>query len=93
MTTIIIVIITVVIITKEKVSHKMSALDAAIWERISQLIYSEKRYFDYLDFFPKFKVNGQVYSISYGTFRNKMSALVKAGNWKFGSILLKPSIL
>jgi hypothetical protein len=57
----------------------MSALDAAIWERISQLIYSEKRYFDYFDFAPKFKVNGQVYSISYGAFRNKMSALVRAG--------------
>jgi hypothetical protein len=55
----------------------MSTLETALWKRISEIVNTEKRYFDYLDFVPKFIIGGQVYSISYGTFRNKISSWVK----------------
>ena len=56
----------------------MSILEIALWKRISEIVKGENRYFDYLDFVPKFMADGQVYSISYGTFRNKISSWVKA---------------
>ena len=56
----------------------MSRLEIALWKRITEIVNSENRYFDYLDFVPKFKADGQVYSISDGTFRNKISSWVRA---------------
>jgi hypothetical protein len=56
----------------------MSRLEIALWKRIIEIVNREKRYFDYLDFVPKFIVGGQVFSISYGTFRNKISSWVIA---------------
>ena len=53
----------------------MSILEIALWKRISEIVNGENRYFDYLDFVPKFIADGQVYSISYGTFRNKISIM------------------
>jgi hypothetical protein len=42
-----------------------------------EIAIREKRYFDYLDFVPKFIVDGQIYQISYGTFRNYVSEFVR----------------
>jgi hypothetical protein len=43
-----------------------------------EIAIKEKRYFDFPDFVPKFIVDGQIYHISYGTFRNYVSELVRA---------------
>lgn len=56
----------------------MSKLENALWKRITQIVNSESRYFDFLDFVPEFIADGQVYSISYGTFRNKISSWIRA---------------
>jgi hypothetical protein len=56
----------------------MSKLVIGFWKRITEIVNTEKRYFDYLDFVPNFIVDGQVHSISYGTFRNYASKLVRA---------------
>lgn len=56
----------------------MSELRKALWKRITEIVDNEKRYFNRLDFVPEFIVEGQIYHISYGTFRNIMSDWVKA---------------
>jgi hypothetical protein len=58
----------------------MTDLDAAFWIRITQIIQIENRPFSYVDFVPRFFVNGREWSIGYGTFRNKISLLCKDGN-------------
>ena len=55
----------------------MSKLKIGFWKRITEIVNTEKRYFDYLDFVPNFIIAGQVHSISYGTFRNYASKLVR----------------
>jgi hypothetical protein len=57
---------------------KLSELDNALWKRISQIVQTENRPFSYVDFVPSFIVDGQNYTIAYGTFRNKMSKMLKA---------------
>jgi hypothetical protein len=57
----------------------MSELKIALWKRVSEIVNNEKRYFDFLDFVPRFLVDGQVYQISRGTFRNYISELARAG--------------
>jgi len=57
----------------------MSDLDSALWKRITQIVQKENRPFSYRDFVPNFEVDGQIYSIAYGTFRNKTSDMLKAG--------------
>jgi hypothetical protein len=57
---------------------KLSELDNALWKRITQIVQTENRPFSYLDFVPFFKVDGQNYTVAYGTFRNKMSVMLKA---------------
>jgi hypothetical protein len=56
----------------------MSELRKALWKRITEIVDNEKRYFSRLDFVPEFIVDGQIYHISCGTFRNIMSDWVKA---------------
>lgn len=56
----------------------MSKLKIALWKRISEIVNNEKRYGDFLDFVPEFIVDGQIFRISYGTFRNYVSELVRA---------------
>jgi hypothetical protein len=56
----------------------MSKLKIALCKRISQIVNTETRYFDFLDFVPEFIVDGQIYQISYGTFRNYMSKLARS---------------
>jgi hypothetical protein len=57
---------------------KLSELDNALWKRITQIVQTENRPFSYLDFIPSFKVDRQNYTVAYGTFRNKMSVMLKA---------------
>ncbi len=57
----------------------MSDLDSALWKRITQIVHEENRSFSYCDFVPKFKVDGQSYSIVHGTFRNKISGMLDCG--------------
>src|ERR1051325_1592222 len=57
---------------------KLSELDNALWKRITQIVQTENRPFSYLDFVPSFKVDRQNFTVAYGTFRNKMSVMLKA---------------
>jgi hypothetical protein len=57
---------------------KLNELDSALWKRITQIVQTENRPFSYVDFVPSFTVDGQNYTIAYGTFRNKMSEMLKA---------------
>ena len=58
--------------------QKLNELDSALRKRITQIIQTENRPFSYVDFVPSFIVDGQNYTIAYGTFRNKMSEMLKA---------------
>ena len=58
--------------------QKLNELDSALWKRITQIVQTENRPFSYVDFVPTFEVDGQNYTIAYGTFRNKMSEMLKA---------------
>jgi hypothetical protein len=57
----------------------MSELDSAFWKRITQIVQIENRPFCSLDCVPNFEVDGIKFKISAGTFRNKISSLLKAG--------------
>jgi hypothetical protein len=54
---------------------EMSELDDAMQEHMAYLVFVEHRTFSYLDFLS-FEVNGVEYSMSHGTFRNKISKLI-----------------
>jgi hypothetical protein len=54
---------------------EMSELDDAMQEHMAYLVFVEHRTFSYLDFLS-FKVNDMEYSMSHGTFRNKISKLI-----------------
>jgi hypothetical protein len=56
----------------------LNEVDSALWKRITQIVQTENRPFSYVDFVPAFKVDGQNYTIAHGTFRNKMSEMLKA---------------
>jgi hypothetical protein len=53
-------------------------LDYAMKVHMQRIVRVEKRPFCYHDFL-NFEVNGKKYSMTHGTFRNKISQLVKNG--------------
>lgn len=53
-------------------------LNEAMLNHIRYIVYQEKRPFSYLDF-ESFKVQYKEYSLKHGTFRNKISRLVRNG--------------
>jgi hypothetical protein len=57
----------------------MTDLDIAFWNRMNEIIQTESRPFSHIDFVPHFSVFGQNWSIRYGTFRNKVSSLLRQG--------------
>jgi hypothetical protein len=56
----------------------MTKLDEAMSERMASMVLSEHRPFCYLDFL-KFEVDGFVHEMRHGTFRNKITKLIKNG--------------
>jgi hypothetical protein len=58
----------------------MGELEQAMTERMADIVFLEHRPFSFIDFLPEFEVNGKVYSIDYGTLRNKFSKLRKKGD-------------
>lgn len=56
----------------------MSELDDAMRKHINYLVFEEHRPFSFYDF-STFKVDGREYGMSHGTFRNKVSEMMKAG--------------
>jgi hypothetical protein len=56
----------------------MRKLDEVMLNHIKNIVFVEKRPFSYLDFLS-FNVRGEKYTMSHGTFRNKMSRLVRKG--------------
>jgi len=60
-------------------SLKMSELDQAMLQHMAYLVHSEYTVFCYRDFL-NFEVDGIVYGIKHGTFRNKISKLNKQGH-------------
>jgi hypothetical protein len=57
----------------------MTDLDIAIWNRMNEIVQTENRPFSHIDFVPHFSVFRQNWSISSGTFRNKVSSLLRQG--------------
>jgi hypothetical protein len=57
----------------------LSELGEALLERMGNIVFLENRPFSYLDFIPKFEVNGTEYSVRYGTLRNQFSKLRRKG--------------
>ena len=53
-------------------------LDYAMKVHMQKIVRGEKRPFSYLDFL-EFEVDGKRYSMTHGTFRNKISKLMKDG--------------
>ena len=56
----------------------MSEFDDAMQEHMAFIVISERRPFSFHDFL-RFKVNGNEYSMTHGTFRNNISRLRKSG--------------
>ena len=54
------------------------SLDEAMQERMASIVLSERKPFCYFDFLT-FEVAGFEYSMTHGTFRNKISKLMKKG--------------
>jgi hypothetical protein len=46
--------------------------------RMREIVFTEYRPFCYKDF-EKFDINGKIYHVAHGTFRNKISQLLKEG--------------
>ena len=57
---------------------KTSKLDDAIENHMNYIVHTEYRPFCYYDFLS-FEVDGKKYRMTHGTFRNKVSRLIKAG--------------
>ena len=55
----------------------MSELDSALWKRITEILEVEDRPFSWIDFVPKFKAYEKEFPIQKGTFRNKVSEMLK----------------
>ena len=55
----------------------MNELDSALWKRMTEIEELEDRPYCFSDFVPMFKVDGKEFSIGYGTFRNKVSKMMK----------------
>ena len=58
--------------------RNMSILDDVMLKQIKYIVLMEHRPFSHLDFCSK-KVNGQPYAMTHGTYRNKISRLMKLG--------------
>jgi len=56
----------------------MSLLDEAIKLHMKHIVLREERPFTFADF-NQFELEGKLYKMSHGTFRNKISALIKCG--------------
>jgi hypothetical protein len=56
----------------------VTELDEAMLARMKEIVYTEHRPFCYKDF-ETFVINGKTYNVAHGTFRNKISELLKAG--------------
>jgi hypothetical protein len=56
----------------------LTELDDAIMARIREIVFTEHRPFCYKDF-ETFVINGKTYHVAHGTFRNKISKLLKDG--------------
>src|SRR5881397_843858 len=56
----------------------MSELDNAMQEHMAFIVFSEGRAFSFKDFL-QFTIDGKIYKIAPGTFRNKVLALKKTG--------------
>jgi abortive infection bacteriophage resistance protein len=54
----------------------MTNLDDVIRKHIAHIVSTEKRPFSFVDFLT-FEVDQQHYKMSHGTFRNKISAMLK----------------
>jgi hypothetical protein len=54
----------------------MSELDKAVLKHMEYLVLVEHRSFSYIDF-KSFQLDGKTFTVSHGTFRNKISKLVK----------------
>lgn len=70
--------VTVTDTTDAKYRDKVSELDKAMWKHIEYLVNSEARPFCFKDFLF-FSVDGISYRMAHGTFRNKVSNLIKKG--------------
>ena len=55
-----------------------SSLDIAFHKRISYIVRTENRPFSYMDFVPRFNVDGEVFRIVRGTFKNMVSVMQKS---------------
>jgi hypothetical protein len=69
--------------TSERISNSIDNsgllnLDDAMLKHIHYIVLTEHRPFSYLDFCSK-EVKGQPYAMAHGTFRNKVSSLVRLG--------------
>lgn len=59
-------------------SLKMSKLDAAMEKHMNYIVFTVHRPFSYRDF-CSFEIDGKEYGMKHGTFRNKVSQLIKDG--------------
>ena len=57
----------------------MSSLRVAFHMRICYIVRVEKRPFSYVDFVPSFKIDGKVFNITRGTFKNQVWQMLKSG--------------
>src|SRR5918995_5734438 len=57
----------------------MTDLDIALWNRMFEIVQTENRPFSHIDFIPHFSVFGKDWPIASGTFRNKVSSLLRRG--------------
>jgi hypothetical protein len=55
----------------------MTDLDIALWNRMAEIVQTENRPFSHIDFIPHFSIFGKDWSIASGTFRNKVSSLLR----------------
>jgi len=60
----------------DTVNLVMSKLDEAMHEHMAFIVFHEKRPFSYKDFL-KFEVDGEIYGMKHGTFRNKITKQMK----------------
>jgi hypothetical protein len=56
----------------------MTILDDAMHKHIAYIVLTEERPFSYIDFLT-FEIDQQYFRMSHGTFRNKISAMLKTG--------------
>ncbi|MGA9842469.1 MAG: hypothetical protein WBQ25_09155 [Nitrososphaeraceae archaeon] len=57
----------------------MNNFERALHKRMSNIVKMDSRPFSYMDFVPCFEVDGKVFEIAKGTFKNIVSEMVKRG--------------